>query len=170
MSLTPPSIWWPQYSMYRMQERCQLKTSSECHGADNIDQHCFCKNLYSSQNIAWLCETYVLSANEKLHENTDISTRSYMPAIIEEIIDAEPNRYLIMMLSNCESLIECKKMVLSELGFTPRDKGEYRHYKKFSNAAQKLIEESIGFFEAPCCKLFEQLEKQGFIGDHVTYP
>jgi hypothetical protein len=156
--------------IYRMHKDGQSKICSEYNDTDNRDLNCFCSRLRNPQTITPLCETYVLSANEKLHDTAAIPSHPYTSAIIEELIGAEPNRHVVIMLSNCTNLIECKKTVLFDLGFMPRDKEEYQNYKKFSTAARKLIDKSIKFFEAPCCKLFEHLEQQGFTGEHVTYP
>lgn len=117
-----------------------------------------------------ICETYVLSVNNRRKQSSVIYSKSYVSAILEELKDAEPNRFAIMVLSNCKNLEACSKSTLMELGFVPHPEKAYRYYRKFSNAARKLIEESIEYFEAPCCKLFERLEQQGFKGDQVTYP
>lgn len=134
--------------------------------SDNVQG---CKLLCDFISLRPICETYVLSLNDKRHFSA-ITSKSYASAIIEELKDVEPGRFAILVLSNCKDIEECNKKALSEFGFVPRPKKAYRHYRKFSNAARKLIEESIEYFEAPCCKLFEYLKQQGFTGDHVTYP
>ncbi len=107
-----------------------------------------------------VCETYVLSANSK----------GFCP-LISELVNAhtEPNRFVILTLSNCKDMEGCTKDVLGELGFAERPKKAYRNYRRFSNAARRLIEDSVAYFEAPCVRLFEYLEHQGFSGDHETY-
>ncbi len=127
-----------------------------------------CEPIYDCMSSKPVCETYVLSANNKNHSST-IPSKTYASAVIEELKDAEPNRFVIITLSNCNELEECSKKVLAEIGFTPHPKQAYHHYRKFSNAARKLIEDSITYFEAPCCRLFEHLKQQGFKGDHDTY-
>ena len=126
-----------------------------------------CEPVYDFVNSKPVCETYVLSVNKK-HSST-ISSKTHASAVIEELKDAEPDRFVIMTLSNCNGLEECSKNALAEIGFTPHPKQAYHRYRKFSNAARKLIEDSIAYFEAPCCRLFEHLKQQGLEGDHDTY-
>lgn len=134
---------------------------------DSLNNLQCCEPVYDFISSKPVCETYVLSVNNK-HSPT-ISSRTYTSTIIEELKNAKPNRFVIMTLSNCKYLEECSKKVLAEIGFTPHPKQAYHRYRKFSNAARKLIEDSIAYFEAPCCRLFEHLRQQGFKGDHDTY-
>jgi hypothetical protein len=83
--------------------------------------------------------------------------------------ETDGDRFLILALSNCWGLPRCTKHLLARLGFRTRPKRQYRDYARFSKAAHKLIDDSIAYFEAPCVKLMEYLERGGFEGDHETY-
>lgn len=147
----------------------RTKVPSNVNVEDNASNNLqCCEPVYDCMGSKPVCETYVLSVNNKKHSST-ISSKTYISAIIEELKDAEPDRFIIITLSNCNGLEECSKKVLAEIGFSPHPKQAYHHYRKFSNAASKLIEDSIAYFEAPCCRLFEYLGQQGFKGNHDTY-
>lgn len=151
------------YKQYR--NKVPSNVNVEDDASNNLQR---CEPVYDCMNSKPVCETYVLSANNKKH-SSNISPKTYTSAIIEELKGAEPDRFIIMTLSNCGGLEECSKKLLAEIGFIPHPKQAYHRYRKFFNAARKLIEDSIAYFEAPCCRLFEHLKQQGFKGDHDTY-
>jgi hypothetical protein len=154
--------------LYDIHKRGRIKVFSDTEDVISSNSQCqkaTCDSVYQMP----ICETYVLSVNMRKYSSI-LSSKSYVSSILEELKDAEPNRFAILILSNCKDLEECSKKALVEFGFVPQPKEAYQRYRKFSKAAHKLIEESIEYFEAPCCKLFKHLKQQGFAGDHVTYP
>lgn len=134
---------------------------------DNMQSSSQCRAISTCVGHPPICETYVLSASRKRPSST-IPTVPYASAVIAELSDMEPDRLVIFAFSNCRDLEECIKNSLAELGFTARPQHSYHQYKKFSNAVHRMLEDSIEYFEAPCCKLFKHLKFLGFTGDHST--
>lgn len=114
-----------------------------------------------------ICETYLLYPRGK--GGAAGKCKKHTATIIEELEHAGDNRFAVMVLSNCIDVVDCNQNVLEEVGFTPWPKEKYRSYRKFSNVAKKLIEESILYFEAPCCRLLHHLRKQQLGGLLETY-
>jgi hypothetical protein len=116
-----------------------------------------------------ICEHYVLSGNDRNWSSVTPENAEAISPLAIELGGSEQNRFAVLALSNCDYLEQCTKEVLQHLGFVVRPKRAYRKYRAFSKAATQLIEDSIDYFEAPCVKLMENLERLGFAGDHGTY-
>jgi len=117
-----------------------------------------------------ICESYVLSGYDCIRSLITAEDSAGISPLATELREPEQNRFAIMTLSNCDHLEECTTDVLQHLGFVIRPKHAYRKYRSFSKAATQLIEDSIGYFEAPCVRLMRNLRRLGFTGDHCTYP
>jgi len=116
-----------------------------------------------------VCENYVLTPNRnELYRSRNSIAQDICPIILE-LTDAEPNRFIILALSNCKDLEKCTKAVLKELGFVEHPEQTYRNYKLFSLAALKLIEESISYFEAPCVQVLEYLKRCGLPSEQESF-
>jgi len=89
--------------------------------------------------------------------------------ITAELANAGPERFVILTLSNCKNLEGCTMQVLQDFDFVPHPEESYRNYHRFSDTARKLIEYSLEYFEAPCVKLLEELQRYGFSGGHESY-
>lgn len=147
-------------------KKYQCKEGIQAH-KNNKSTICKCLTSFDFMEGRIECENYVLFPDNKdMSRNTKFG-KSHC-AIVQEFENAEPNRTLMLTLSNCKDLYECTKDVLENLGFVVRPKEGYRDYEKFSVASQSLIEEAIAYFEAPCVRVLEYLKKRGFTGYHET--
>lgn len=128
-----------------------------------------CGATCDSIRTATFCESYVLSVKLQLNGPKQSHITPYVTPLMDEFFDYDPNRFLFLTLSNCIYLTNCTKEALDDLGFIERPKEEYQNYEKFSKASQKLIEDTILYFEAPCWEVSEYLRTLGFVNEHVTY-
>ena len=148
----------------RKQYRGKVSTDKHDTATDHIE---FCRATCDFIEPKTICETYALTIDRP--NSNKLADSPYMPAIYRELEQPENDRITILTLSNCQDILACTKTVLAELDFAEHPQHKYNNYKSFSEAAEHLIEDAIEYFESPCCKLFEHLQKQGFRGDLDTY-
>jgi len=128
-----------------------------------------CGQVCDSIRTVPFCENYVLGIQNHLDVPEQVADDSYIIPIKHELSGHETDRFILLTLSNCAHLTDCTEEALGELGFVERPKEDYQNYEAFRNASQKLIRNTILYFEAPCLKVSEYLQKQGFSGEHATY-
>lgn len=143
------------------------KGTSKRKGMGSLNM-CVCRSFDSVRRRP-ICENYVLSASGRESSGLDEICGLNTSPITAELANAEPERFVMLTLSNCKDLEKCTKQVLQDLGFVPHSEKSYHNYRRFSDAAHKLIEYSIEYFEAPCVKLLEDLQRRGFRGGHESY-
>jgi hypothetical protein len=126
----------------------------------------FCKSKYP---LIWdkikkerkcACDTYIMGI-----ESEKIFKSPFTPISDEFAFDERRDDYKIVMFMNgqCPDSEGYIRMALDEAGFDLKEPHQYKDFAAFKNSCIELLERSLDYFNAPCMKCAENLDKIGLV-------